>query len=90
MKPVAYMGRFDIDNPREAGVVVTRDKEDLNHQSRGKPDCIDALYTADQLRQAKVSALREAANKLDPTEAVSGSYSAWLRRLADEIEKGEQ
>ncbi len=44
------------------------------------------LYTSDQLRQAKVEALREASNKLDPTEAVSGSYAMWLRRMADELE----
>ena len=54
---------YDTDNIREAGCVVTRDKDDLKFQRNGKPDRIDELYTADQLRQAKVEVLRAEENR---------------------------
>lgn len=88
MKPIAYMGHYDTDNIREAGCVVTRDKDDLKFQRNGKPDRIDELYTADQLRQAKVEVLREAAESWETV-----GYSKFrtpaeeLRRMADELEK---
>lgn len=81
MKPIAYMGHYDTDNIREAGCVVTRDKDDLKFQRNGKPDRIDELYTADQLRQAKVEVLREAVTRLP-------SYNenhVILGRMADEL-----
>lgn len=84
MKPIAYMGHYDTDNIREAGCVVTRDKDDLKFQRNGKPDRIDELYTADQIREAQVTALREAADYLDLREI---DPSSELRRMADELEK---
>ncbi len=85
MKPIAYMGHYDTDNIREAGCVVTRDKDDLKFQRNGKPDRIDELYTADQLREAQVKVLREAADQwvYVPGEDAYG----FLRRMADELEE---
>ena len=88
MKPIAYMGHYDTDNIREAGCVVTRDKDDLKCQRNGKPDRIDELYTADQLRQAKVEVLREAAEWFDPCRVYFAHDAAnYLNRMADELEK---
>ena len=85
MKPIAYMGHYDTDNIREAGCVVTRDKDDLKFQRNGKPDRIDELYTADQIREAQVTALREAADVLSRSADVE-LYEPVLRRMADELE----
>lgn len=81
MKPIAYMGHYDTDNIREAGCVVTRDKDDLKFQRNGKPDRIDELYTADQLRQAKVEVLREAVTRLPNYN----ENHIILNRMADEL-----
>lgn len=86
MKPIAYMGHYDTDNIREAGCVVTRDKDDLKFQRNGKPDRIDELYTADQLREAQVKVLREAADRLAPN---GGWRAVELNRMVSELEKAD-
>ena len=88
MKPIAYMGHYDIDNIREAGCVVTRDKDDLKYERNGRPDRIDELYTADQLKQAKVEVLREAAEAC-PGYAKASNLREYIRRMADEIERSK-
>jgi len=87
MKPIAYMGHYDTDNIREAGCVVTRDKDDLKFQRNGKPDRIDELYTADQLREAQVKVLREAADNIEADGVAA--FRRELRRMADELEKAD-
>lgn len=87
MKPIAYMGHYDTDNIREAGCVVTRDKDDLKFQRNGKPDRIDELYTADQLREAQVKVLREAADFYEPPTMRGFEMYEHLRHMADELKK---
>lgn len=83
MKPIAYMGHYDTDNIREAGCVVTRDKDDLKFQRNGKPDRIDELYTADQLREAQVKALMKAVALVDLRAGRT------IRRLIAKLEKDD-
>ena len=89
MKPIAYMGHYDTDNIREAGCVVTRDKDDLKFQRNGKPDRIDELYTADQLRQAKGEVLREAATMCRDNHGTASLTAQQLDSMADELEKAD-
>ncbi len=91
MKPIAYMGHYDTDNIREAGCVVTRDKDDLKFQRNGKPDRIDELYTATQLREAHVRALKTAYRHVLclPAKARVSDVLDELRRMADEIERSK-
>lgn len=44
------------------------------------------LYTADQLREAQVKVLREAAKEA-ALDGGTAYVAAWLRRMADELEK---
>ena len=44
------------------------------------------LYTADQLREAQVKVLREAAKEA-ALDGGTAYVAAWLRRMADEMEK---
>jgi len=60
----------------------------LTHGNRPNLPIGTLLFTSDQLRQAKVEVLREAAEKLH--DYGNPWVSKELRHMADEIEKGEQ
>jgi len=54
-----------------------------------RPDCVD-LFTADQLRQAKVEVLRETATWFADNWTHDDPVVYRLRIMADEIENGER
>ena len=80
MKPVAWLYKWD------------KGSDVWQHQLQGEslfdfvpnPHTCTPLYTADQLREAQVKVLREAADYLDLREI---DPSSELRRMADELEK---
>lgn len=70
MTPVAWM--YSDDNRGGTGVISF---DRVTHYKNEVP-----LYTAEQLRQAKADALREAADRMP----VVGAHT-WLRRMAEEM-----
>ena len=61
--------------------------QEVTFTLRGDPYVVNGagLYTKEQLGEAAADALRAAADTLD-SQDVSGPWSNWLRRLADEYE----
>ncbi len=80
MKPVAYM-RPSVEGYDSA----FRDANTVETSTGGDWSEWVPLYTADQLRQAKVEVLREAAENA-PSAWVE-SVDKYLLRMADELEK---
>lgn len=81
MKPVAWTTMPDGDDWQ-----FVSGSDDPNGRLPGK---WQPLYTADQLRQAKVEVLREAAARFTGrgSEHTSTAVELELRRMADEIER---
>ena len=78
MKPVAWLRTAGTGSPVVTNEFIHTFPEHGIYFS-------EPLYTADQLREAKVEALREAAEWFD--ERVFDYPEEELRRMADELEK---
>lgn len=83
MKPVAWYIENNYYESLEEAQFFCNNKAQLEEQ-------VTPLYTADQLRQAKVEVLRKAAERVNAADG-SSTYlvRGQLNRMADEIERSK-
>ena len=90
MKPVAFLYTTEQGNGAKYLSFSPPEAQDPD-QLAEQEVCIDELYTADQLREAQVKVLREAAEMIRCKRNVGDVFlaEAELIRVADELEKAD-